>query len=87
MNSPFAKLPSPPYYAVIFSSTRTAGENGYHAMADRMVELAAEQPGFLGVESTRGADGDQPAGGSHAGCPDGIDAAGTDADGSFLTPR
>ena len=26
-------------------------------MADRMVELAAQQPGFLGVESTRGADG------------------------------
>ncbi|HEY8708169.1 MAG TPA: antibiotic biosynthesis monooxygenase [Burkholderiaceae bacterium] len=57
MNSPFAKLPSPPYYAVIFSSTRTAGENGYDTMADRMVALAAGQPGFLGVESTRGADG------------------------------
>lgn len=26
-------------------------------MADRMVELAAKQPGFLGVESARGADG------------------------------
>jgi heme-degrading monooxygenase HmoA len=26
-------------------------------MADRMVELAAEQPGFLGVESARGAGG------------------------------
>ena len=57
MNGPFANLPSPPYYAVIFSSTRTAGENGYDAMADRMVELAAEQAGFLGVESARGADG------------------------------
>jgi heme-degrading monooxygenase HmoA len=26
-------------------------------MADRMVELAAQQPGYLGVESVRGADG------------------------------
>ena len=26
-------------------------------MAERMVELAANQPGYLGVESARGADG------------------------------
>jgi heme-degrading monooxygenase HmoA len=26
-------------------------------MAERMLELAASQPGFLGVESVRGADG------------------------------
>jgi len=55
--SPFAKLPEPPYYSVIFSSQRTAGENGYGLMADRMVELAAEQPGYLGVESARASDG------------------------------
>ncbi len=48
-----AKTPEPPYYAVIFSSLRTEGENGYGAMADRMVELAATMPGFLGVESAR----------------------------------
>jgi heme-degrading monooxygenase HmoA len=54
---PFAALPEPPYYAVIFSSLRTASDAGYAAMAERMVELAAGQPGFLGVESTRGADG------------------------------
>jgi len=53
----FAKLPQPPYYAVIFSSLRTAGEDGYGEMADRMVELAMEQPGYLGVESTRDAEG------------------------------
>ena len=53
----FARTPAPPYYAVIFSSRRTAGDHGYGAMADRMVELAARQPGFLGVESARGADG------------------------------
>jgi heme-degrading monooxygenase HmoA len=47
-----------PYYAVIFSSQRTAADGaGYAAMADRMLVLAAEQPGFLGVESARGADG------------------------------
>lgn len=54
--SSFAKLPAPPYYAVIFSSLRTDGDNGYAHTADRMVELAAEHPGFLGVESVRGAD-------------------------------
>ena len=53
----FAPTPAPPYYAVIFTSTRTAVDEGYGAMAYRMVELAAQQPGFLGVESTRGADG------------------------------
>ena len=48
-----ARTPQPPYYAVIFTSIRTGVENGYEAMAQRMVELAAEQPGFLGVESAR----------------------------------
>jgi len=57
MTTPFATLPAPPYYAVVFSSQRREGDDGYGAAADRMVELAREQPGFLGVESTRGADG------------------------------
>jgi len=48
-----AKTPTPPYYAVIFTSLRTEGDRGYGHMADRMVELAAQQPGFLGVESAR----------------------------------
>lgn len=67
--SPFATLPDlrkhAPYYAVIFSSQRTPGtgnnghvaSDGYGDMADRMVELAAQQDGFLGIESARGADG------------------------------
>lgn len=52
----FARLPEPPFYAVIFSSQRphAATDDGYGAMAQRMVELAALQPGFLGVESARG---------------------------------
>jgi heme-degrading monooxygenase HmoA len=48
-----AKTPEPPYYAVIFTSLRTAGDNGYGQMADRMVELASQQPGYLGVETAR----------------------------------
>ncbi|MED1724797.1 antibiotic biosynthesis monooxygenase [Brevibacillus parabrevis] len=55
--NPFAQTPKPPYYAVIFSSQRTAGDQGYGEMADRMVELAAEQPGYLGVESVRDESG------------------------------
>lgn len=53
----FARLPQPPYYAVIFSSCRRPGDLGYQQMAERMAALAAGQPGFLGVESARGEDG------------------------------
>lgn len=55
--SAFANTPEPPYYAVIFSSRRTDGDNGYGKMAERMIELAAQQPGCIGVESVRGSDG------------------------------
>lgn len=48
-----ANTPTPPYYAVIFTSLRTEGDNGYGEMADRMVELANTMPGFLGIESAR----------------------------------
>ena len=48
-----ANTPNPPYYAVIFTSTRTEGDHGYGEMANRMVELAEQQPGYLGVESAR----------------------------------
>ncbi len=48
-----AKTPAPPYYAVIFTSLRTEVDEGYGSTADRMVELAEGQPGFLGVESAR----------------------------------
>ncbi|WP_098421833.1 antibiotic biosynthesis monooxygenase family protein [Marinobacter sp. LV10MA510-1] len=41
------------FFAVIFSSTRTEGDHGYGVMADRMLELAAQQDGFLGIESAR----------------------------------
>ena len=42
---------------MIFTSQRTATEAGYGDTADRMVALAAQQPGYLGVESVRGEDG------------------------------
>ena len=51
--SNIANTPKPPYYAVIFSNHRTVEDNGYAKMAERMVELAAQQPGFLGIESVR----------------------------------
>lgn len=41
------------YYAVIFTSKRTPVDEGYNAMATRMVELAKQQPGFIGIESAR----------------------------------
>jgi heme-degrading monooxygenase HmoA len=54
---PLARTPEPPYYAVIFTSQRSEGDRGYGQMAERMAKLAAEQPGFLGIESVRGTDG------------------------------
>ena len=48
-----AETIKPPYYAVIFTSVRTPGDSGYGETAGRMVNLAAGQPGFLGVESAR----------------------------------
>ena len=53
----FARKLEPPYYAVIFTAQRTAADEAYDRMAQRMVELAAQQPGYLGVESTRDAQG------------------------------
>jgi heme-degrading monooxygenase HmoA len=50
-------LPSP-CYAVIFTSLRK-GQDGdaYGQMAEQMVALAGEQPGYLGMHSARGPDG------------------------------
>jgi len=53
-----AQTPAPPYFAVIFTSVRTAADPAvYEVTAERMLELAREQPGYLGVESARGEDG------------------------------
>lgn len=56
--NPMASTPQPPYYAVLFTSIRTsAADDEYNRTAERMIELAAAQPGFLGIEHARGADG------------------------------
>ncbi|KPB40965.1 Antibiotic biosynthesis monooxygenase protein [Pseudomonas savastanoi pv. phaseolicola] len=48
-----ARFPTP-YFAVVFTSLRTSEEGQTYAdAAQRMVELARQQPGFLGVESAR----------------------------------
>jgi heme-degrading monooxygenase HmoA len=48
-----ASTPPTPYYAVIFTSLRTEGDNGYGDMAVAMNELAKKQEGYLGIESAR----------------------------------
>jgi heme-degrading monooxygenase HmoA len=48
-----ASTPEPPYVAVVFTSTETDDSEGYADAADRMIELARRQPGFLGVDSAR----------------------------------
>jgi heme-degrading monooxygenase HmoA len=48
-----AKTPKPPYYAVVFTSVRIGTDQGYADTAEKMIALASEQPGFLGVESVR----------------------------------
>ena len=52
MDAP-ATTPQPPYYAVIFTSIRTDGDNGYGVTAKQMLDLASKQPGFLGFETAR----------------------------------
>lgn len=53
-----AKTPTPPYYAVVFTSRRRAVDaSGYQKTAEKMIALASQQPGYLGVESVRDADG------------------------------
>ena len=41
------------YYAVIFTATLEAHQEGYEEMALKMEELAKKQLGFLGIESAR----------------------------------
>ncbi|WP_308909319.1 antibiotic biosynthesis monooxygenase family protein [Pseudokordiimonas caeni] len=56
--SPLARTPEPPYYAVIFSNIRNDAEpDAYAQTAEAMVELAAQQDGYLGVESVRDTEG------------------------------
>ncbi len=54
---PLSPLFEPPYWVVVFTSQRTEGDQGYGAMAEEMERLVAGQPGYLGMESVRAADG------------------------------
>lgn len=51
--SHIAPTPQPPYFAVIFTSLRSGANDGYNKTAELMLQLASEQPGFLGFESAR----------------------------------
>jgi heme-degrading monooxygenase HmoA len=46
-----------PYYAVIFTSKEKLDAVGYDETAARMAELTMAQPGFLGIDGARNADG------------------------------
>jgi len=48
-----SKTPKPPYYAVIFTSMKNGYSKEYDETSDRMVQLAKNQKGFLGIESAR----------------------------------
>lgn len=53
-----ARTPAPPYFAAIFTRVQSAAHHERYAeVAARMVELARQQPGFLGAESASQADG------------------------------
>jgi len=43
--------PTPPYYAVIAPAELAEDVRGYPELAAKLVELAKEQPGFIGIES------------------------------------
>jgi heme-degrading monooxygenase HmoA len=57
-SGPIARTPEPPYYAVVFTSLRTGADaEGYGHASAEMERLAAQQPGYLGMETARAADG------------------------------
>lgn len=53
----FANTPEPPYYAVIFTTVKSANLEGYAEMNAAMFELAQQQEGYLGIESASAAIG------------------------------
>ncbi|MEP4889765.1 MAG: antibiotic biosynthesis monooxygenase [Aliiglaciecola sp.] len=48
-----AQTPKPPYYAVIFTSVASKIDDNYAETANRMLELAQQIDGYLGIESAR----------------------------------
>ena len=56
MPTGFSDTPPPPYHAVIFTSRLSSNDDGYEAMGHALAKLAQHQPGYLGMETTRGCD-------------------------------
>ena len=58
MSERLAKTPEAPYYAVVFTSRLSdTNPSGYDEMAGKMVDLAINNHGCLGVENVRDAEG------------------------------
>ena len=53
-----SRTPKPPYYAAIFTSINAGVDHTEHySTTDRMLELASQYDGFLGIEPARNQDG------------------------------
>jgi heme-degrading monooxygenase HmoA len=46
-----SQTPEPPYYAVIFTSIKSADQENYTEMSAQMEKMVKDQPGYLGHES------------------------------------
>lgn len=55
--SEIVRTPNIPYYAVIFTSIRTLGDNGYSKVGEEIINIVSKQKGFIGAESVRGENG------------------------------
>lgn len=53
----FTKTPKPPYYTVIFTSKRTALDDGYTELNDELYAEAQKLEGYYGAETLRDANG------------------------------
>lgn len=53
----FTKTPPPPYHAVIFTSQRTAVDDGYTELNDELYQEALKFDGYIGAETLRNAEG------------------------------
>jgi heme-degrading monooxygenase HmoA len=49
-----AKTPEPLYCAVIFTTIKSSDLEGYQETSERILKLAEQEKGFLGIESARG---------------------------------
>jgi heme-degrading monooxygenase HmoA len=57
MQRRLTETPDPPYFAVIFTSRLAEPAHGYGEVAQEMERLATGEPGYLGHDSVRSANG------------------------------